>query len=31
MGGGEISLGFSILAMIPITPKGDKIEREITP
>jgi hypothetical protein len=29
--GGEIPPGFSPLAMIPITLKGDKIEKEITP
>ncbi len=29
--GGDISPGFSPLAMIPITPKGDKTVKEITP
>ncbi len=31
MGGGECPPGFSPLAMIPITPNGNKTEKEITP
>ncbi len=30
-GGGEFPPGFSPLAMIPITPNGNKTEKEITP